>query len=173
MRGILGLRQPRWCMRRVIATLVLMLASLGAQAQVAISTVTQPASATTRTSATLNGSVNGNGEDISAVYFDWGPVLPYAQTFANATPFSVIASQGQTAVSLALSGLACGTTYHFRVTADDSNGRNGQGGDMTFATLACAVPPAAVPTLSPWGLLALAALIAGAAWLQRRRSRTH
>jgi hypothetical protein len=153
------------------AMLLLLLAASAAKAQLNISTVTLPATAITGTSATLNGTVNGNGEDISAVYFDWGPTLPYANIFVNATPPNVTAGQGQTAVSLNVGGLACGSTYHFRVTADDSNGRNAQGADMSFTTLGCPVAPSArpVPALSPWSLLALSGLVGAVAWALRRR----
>ena len=149
--------------------LVLLLAAAPtALGQVAV--VTDPATAVSATSATLHGTVNGNGEDISAVYFDYGPAIPYDHTFLNAVPFNVPAAQGQTPVSLAVAGLACGTAYHFRVTVDDMNGRNLAGGDLTFTTQACSRPEVAVPTLASWNLLALAGMIAAVAWWQRRRS---
>ena len=98
-----------------------------------IALVTQPASSIATTGATLNGTVNGNGGDVSAVYFDYGPTVAYDHVFVNAVPFNVTAAQGLTPVSLTIAGLTCATTYHFRVTADDANGRIAQGGDLTFA----------------------------------------
>ena len=98
--------------------------------------------------------------------------IPYDHTFANAVPFNVTAAQGQAPVSLVVGGLACGTTYHFRVTADDMNGRPVVGGDLTFRTNSCPLRPVVpVPTLAQWNLLALAGMIAAVAWWQRRRSR--
>jgi hypothetical protein len=145
----------------VPALLALLLVMPEARAQAGITVVTQPATSITTTGAILNGTVNGNGEDIAAVYFDYGPALPYSQVGLNAVPFNVTAAQGLTPVTLAVGGLACATPYHFRVTADDSNGRNTKGADIVFTTARC--PSKAenpVPTLSTWSLLALMALVA-------------
>ena len=135
--------------------------------------MTQPATSITSTGAILNGTVNGNGEDIAAVYFDYGPALPYSQVGQNAVPFNVTAAQGLTPVTLVVGGLACATPYHFRVTADDSNGRNTKGDDILFTTALCAVPQERipVPTLSVWSLFALMALVALTAWSRRRLGR--
>jgi hypothetical protein len=155
------------------AVFILMLALSDARGQVGITVVTQPATSIAAASATLNGTVNGNGEDISAVYFDYGPTVPYDHVFVNAVPFNVTAAQGQTPVSLTIGGLACGTLYHFRVSADDSNGRNAADGDLTFTTAPCVAPRAQVPVpaLSHWSLVALTALIGAVAWLRRRPRR--
>ncbi len=155
-----------------LSSLVLVVLALGgpdARGQ-GITLVTQPASSIATTGATLNGTVNGNGGDVSAVYFDYGPTVAYDHVFVNAVPFNVTAAQGLTPVSLTIGGLTCATTYHFRVTADDANGRNAQGGDLTFATAPCNAPSKPVPTLSQWNLLALAGLV-GVAACRHRRSR--
>jgi hypothetical protein len=155
-----------------IVLTVLLLAMHDAQGQVGITVVTQPATSIVTTGATLNGTVDGNGGDVSAVYFDYGPTLAYDHVFSNAVPFNVTAAQGQTPVSLVVGGLACGTTYHFRVTADDANGRNAKGEDRTFATAPCIAPESKpIPTLSHWSLLALAGLIGMVAWWHRRPRR--
>jgi hypothetical protein len=60
--------------------LAVMLAAPEARGQLAITVVTDPATSIGATGATLNGTVNGNGEDISAVYFDYGPAIPYDQS---------------------------------------------------------------------------------------------
>ncbi len=155
------------------ALLTLMLAMAPeAQAQAGITVVTLPASSIVATGATLNGTVNGNGQDISATFFDYGLTVPYDHLFVNAVPFNVIAAQGQTPVSLDVGGLTCATTYHFRVTADDSDGRNTKGSDLTFTTAPCITPEAiAVPALSNWSLLGLFALIGVATWWHRRTRR--
>ncbi|MGR9107549.1 MAG: hypothetical protein ACU843_11525, partial [Gammaproteobacteria bacterium] len=130
--------------------------------QLNITVTTLPATGITDTGATLNGTVNGNGEDISAVYFDYGLMTaPYDQVFVNAVPFNVPAAMGQTAVSLQIGGLTCGTVYHFRVTADDQNGRNAQGNDLTFTTVACAgmANSTAIPGSSVWSLTLLGGLM--------------
>lgn len=144
-----------------------------AQAQLAISVVTEPATAISASGATLNGTVNGNGTDVSAVYFDYGASTAYENIFVNAVPFNVTAAQGATLVSLVIGGLSCGTSYHFRVTADDENGRNAKGDDLSFTTTACPAPEAKpIPATSLWSLLAMSGLLAGAAaWVRRVRNR--
>lgn len=144
-----------------------------AHAQLAISVVTEPATGISATGATLNGTVNGNGTDVSAVYFDYGASSAYENIFVNAVPFNVTAAQGATPVSLVIGGLSCDTTYHFRVTADDENGRNAQGGDLAFTTTACPSPEAKpIPATSLWSLLAMSGLLAGAAaWVRSVRNR--
>lgn len=161
-----GVDRSAW----IRSSLLLLLLAIAPTAMGQVTLVTDPATAVTATSAILHGTVNGNGEDISAVYFDYGPAIPYDHTFVNAVPFSVPAAQGQTPVSLAVGGLACGSLYHFRVTVDDMNGRHLAGGDLTFTTNACPRPVAPVPTLTNGGLLALVAMIAAAFWWRRRRS---
>jgi hypothetical protein len=161
----------KWASPTLMALLVA-ISDAGGQV-VPITVVTTPATSITATGATLNGTVDGNGHDISAVYFDYGTVVPYDHLSLNAVPFSVPMAQGLTPVSLVVGGLACGTTYHFRATADDENGRNAVGGDLTFTTAPCAgiasgVP---VPTLSDWNLLALAVLVGALAWRRRRAPR--
>ena len=118
-------------------------------------------------------TVNGNGTDLSAVYFDYGASSAYENIFVNAVPFNVTAAQGATPVSLVIGGLSCDTTYHFRVTADDENGRNAQGGDLAFTTTACPSPEAKpIPATSLWSLLAMSGLLAGAAaWVRSVRNR--
>jgi hypothetical protein len=160
------------CRGLVLLGLALAASEAGAQA---IAVTTQPATAVTTVGATLNGTVNGNGGDIAAVYFDYGTTITYDHLSQNAAPFSVTAAQGATPVALTIGGLACASTYHFRVTADDANGRNTQGTDLSFVTAPCVVPVTVqvpVPTLSEWSLLALGAAIGLAAWAHRRRRRT-
>lgn len=102
---------------------------------------TNPATTITATGATLRGSVNPAGVD-STAGFQYGPTTAYGST-APATPGSIAASSGDTAVSAMLTGLSCNTTYHFRVTANNTNGTN-SGADQSFTTSAC--PPSAMTT---------------------------
>ena len=89
--------------------------------------------------ATLNGSVTPNGAD-TTVSFDYGASTSYGASVA-ATPATVPGASAATTVSAGLSGLACGTTYHFRVKATNSNGSS-TGADASFKTSAC---PATAP----------------------------
>jgi len=42
--------------------------------------------------------------------------------------------------SVRLSGLTCGTTYHYKVSSSDVDGATGSSTDYTFATLPCPIP---------------------------------
>jgi uncharacterized repeat protein (TIGR01451 family) len=92
-----------------------------------------------RHTATLNGTVTGNGAT-TAVTFDYGLTVAYG-TNVVATPGSVAAG-ASSAVSVALTGLTPSTLYHFRVKGVNSAGTT-NGLDGTFTTSA---PP--VPTLT-------------------------
>jgi hypothetical protein len=91
--------------------------------------VTNPASAITSSGATLNGSVNPAGA--SALYsFDYGTTTAYGQTtVAHRLPVSNV----PTSFSAAVSGLASGTTYHFRAVVRTDFGTF-RGADRTFTT---------------------------------------
>ena len=106
---------------------------------------TGSASNVTATGATLNGTVNDNGAT-TAVTFDHGASIPYGTSVAATTPSggSISAGTGGTSAAVTISGLACNTTYHFRVNGVNSAGTT-NGGDGTFTTSACAPPPRYVP----------------------------
>jgi PKD repeat protein len=83
-------------------------------------------------SSTLNATVNANNAD-ATVTFEYGDSVSYGST-AAASPSSATGTS-DTAVSAALSGLASGKTYHYRVKAVNSIGTS-YGDDATFTTLA-------------------------------------
>jgi hypothetical protein len=85
-------------------------------------------------SATLTGTVNPKGKTVSDCHFDWGTTSAYGNSVPCASPPGSGASAA--AVSADLSGLAPGTTYHFRAVASNAAGTN-LGADKTFATTAC------------------------------------
>jgi len=99
--------------------------------------VTQAATLVGPTSATLNGTVNANNADAS-VWFELGETTAYGRTLP-AVPDTVTGSVN-TAVTALPADLLPGTTYHFRVAAQNSSGIS-YGADMTFQTFS---PPAAV-----------------------------
>lgn len=96
--------------------------------------ITGAASSITGTSATLNGTVSSNGAS-TTVTFDFGLTSGYG-TPLTATPSSLAANAVNTAVSAAVTGLTCNTTYHFLVKGVSTNG-TGTGSDGTFTTSAC------------------------------------
>ncbi len=83
---------------------------------------TEAASNVLPTSATLNGTVNPDGLPITSCVFEYGTRTSYGQSVPCAqTPGS---GSGPVAVSADVSGLQEGATYHFRLVAENANGRN-------------------------------------------------
>lgn len=92
--------------------------------------VTGAASSITNTTAVLNGTVNANGTS-TTVTFEFGPTPSYGRTFtADQSP---VTGSTNTAVSVSVSGLIPGTTYHYRVVGANAGG-TANGSDMTFTT---------------------------------------
>lgn len=96
---------------------------------------TLAATSITENGATLNGTVNAQNYS-TAVSFDYGPTTSYG-TNAAGTP-SPVTGTTTTAVTRTLTGLAPGTTYHFRVNGVNSAGTS-NGGDLSFTTLPSAL----------------------------------
>ncbi len=96
--------------------------------------VTPPAASTTSASsvgmstAALNGTVVG--ETMSTAYFQYGTSTAYGVSTPRQ---NVGASIGPRPVSAIVSGLSPGTTYHFRLVAENSGGPS-YGADQTFTT---------------------------------------
>jgi len=98
--------------------------------------ITGAASSADATSATLNGTVSANGAS-TAVNIQYGLTTDYgSDAIASQSPLSSTASG--TAVSATVSGLTCGSMYHFRVVGQNSSG-TATGNDETFTTTACPV----------------------------------
>ena len=95
--------------------------------------VTEPASAVTQASATLNGTVNPNHKVVLACKFEYGTTTSYEAS----KPCSAIGSAGSSPVSVnaGVTGLAANTTYHFRIVAENEIGKS-EGIDRTFKTSA-------------------------------------
>jgi phosphodiesterase/alkaline phosphatase D-like protein len=84
------------------------------------------------TSATLNGTINANGES-TIVTFEYGETTAYGRTvFAVQSP---VVGSTNTAVDVTVTDLLPNITYHFRVKAQ-SNGGTVYGADTSFSTLA-------------------------------------
>ncbi|MDY6972157.1 MAG: hypothetical protein SV775_07490, partial [Thermodesulfobacteriota bacterium] len=90
---------------------------------------TGAATLVTSDSATLNGTVNPNG--ISATYyFEYGSTTSYGST---TTSVSAGSGTGDVSVSETVTGLSENTTYHYRITAANSEGTS-YGNDQAFTT---------------------------------------
>jgi hypothetical protein len=90
---------------------------------------TKTASSVKDTTATLNGSVDPNGQ-ATTYYLEYGTSTSYGVK----TP-AVSAGSGTSAksVSAAVTGLTGGATYHFRLVATNASGTT-SGADLTFLT---------------------------------------
>lgn len=97
---------------------------------IASTITTAAASNVTKTTVTLHGSVNPNGND-TTVTFEYGLTTSYGSSI-TATPNSVSGSSTVT-VSASLSGLPPGTTYHYRLVGTNSAGTT-IAENMTFTT---------------------------------------
>ncbi len=100
---------------------------------VAPSVTTDPATAITTTTATLNGTLTNLGGATSAVPdFEYGTSTAYGGGIGTAT----MTSTGP--FNAPITGLTCNTTYHFHARASNSAGLT-NGGDLSFTTLACPI----------------------------------
>jgi uncharacterized repeat protein (TIGR01451 family) len=91
--------------------------------------ITGAASAVGTSAATLNGTVNPNGLP-ATVQFEYGATAGYGSVAAVGGTLTGTVAQP---VSVSLTGLLAGTTYHFRIAATNLLGA-GTGQDQTFAT---------------------------------------
>ena len=109
---------------------------------------TVAASAVGATLATLNGTVTPNGLATEA-WFEYGTSSTLS-TYTSTAHESVGAGAVSVSVDAALTGLTTGTTYYFRVVAENSQGIIPSNGILSFT-------PGAVPTV-----ISLAATSVGA-----------
>ncbi len=96
--------------------------------------VTQAASSVQPSSATLNGTVNPDGVQVTGCEFEYGTGTSYGQSIACAqSPASIGAGSSAVSVSADLGSLQPDTEYHYRVAVSNANGTN-HGTDDTLVT---------------------------------------
>jgi hypothetical protein len=88
------------------------------------------ASAITTTGATLNGTLNPNSSATS-FHFEYGIDTSYGTSTAATDAGAGAADQP---VTVGLTGLSAGTTYHYRLVADNGTGGVQHGADGIFST---------------------------------------
>lgn len=105
---------------------------------------TGDASAVTEGTATVAGTVDAGGLP-TGFRIEYGTTVAYGSTTAV-----VAAGDGFAAVPVSqqLTGLAGGTTYHYRVVATNAEGES-TGADRTFTTTASTPPAVPTPTPAP------------------------
>jgi hypothetical protein len=115
----------------VLLTVLALLSTGGGVAAVAAAptAITGPVSAVGTTTATATGTVNPNGQSTSW-YFEYGTSTGYGKKTSTKSAGSGTAG---VRVSGALTGLAPGTTYHYRLVAT-SGGGTARGADGIFTT---------------------------------------
>ena len=111
----------------------------------------------TGTGATVNGSVDPNGSATDYA-FQYGTTTDYGQQTAAAS-----AGSGATpsAVTTAISGLAPGTTYHYRAVALRNNTVVAAGADFTFVTQGVAPAAPSVTTTAATDVTQTGATLTG------------
>jgi hypothetical protein len=94
--------------------------------------VTGEAAGVTLVDATLNATVDPEGEEVTECKFEYGTTASYGSS-APCTP-SPGSGSSPVSVSASVTGLTANTTYHFRISATNAGG-TGKGADQTFKTL--------------------------------------
>ena len=95
------------------------------------SATTLPAAPVLATSATLLGEVNPSGQPNTSAFFEWGTALTFP---TQTTSLNVGGAVTNVLVAITLTGLEPGTTYRYRVVAENASGRT-VGEIRTFDTL--------------------------------------
>jgi hypothetical protein len=84
------------------------------------------------TSATIHGTVDPDGVPTTSCRFEWGPTTAYGHT-ESCEEGEVLTGSGAQNVTLHISGLTKGETYHYRLIAGNENGEE-VGGDTFFVS---------------------------------------
>lgn len=126
-------------MKRRIALALLLAVTIAATAAAATSPSVKTGSATSikNTSAVLNGTINPDGAT-TKYWFEYGLTSSYG---SMTSVHQLAADTKAIAVHLTASGLAPGTTYHYRLFAQNGSGTS-SGSDRSFKTSGHPLPVA-------------------------------
>ncbi len=108
------------------------------------SVATEAATNVTATSAILNGEVNPNGLSTTA-WFEYGTLKG---TYKYKTDTQSLSGSSYTKVSAVVTGLTAGTTYYYRIAAQNSVGTS-YGTEMTFYKSPGGTDTTPTPTATP------------------------
>ena len=97
---------------------------------------TESATDVTTTTATLNGTVNANGISTTA-WFEYGSI---SGSYGSKSNTKAVTGSTDTTVSASISGLTAGTTYYYRIAAQNSIGTS-YGKEMSFYYTSQTEPP--------------------------------
>ena len=125
----------------------------------------QVASSVSASGATLNGSVNPNGQDTVA-YFQYG--TSSSSLTSQTTEDDLGSGDSSVPISAALTGLQPGTTYYYELVTV-SNGLTSTYAVQSFTTAGTAPQPTDTPTMPPAGLVILALALVGYGYQTTRR----
>jgi hypothetical protein len=92
-----------------------------------------PAEPVGDTTATLQGTVDPNNEEVTACKFEYGTSISYGKTAPCTPPASSLAGSSPVAVTAAIATLAEHTAYHVRLVATSAGGTV-DSADATFTT---------------------------------------
>ena len=112
-----------------VAVAAVALATSSAAAPAPPTATTGSATSVTQSSATLNGTVNPNGQS-TTYYFRYGTTTAYG---VQTTPASAGSGTTPVAIHRTISGLNGNTTYHYQLVAKNSAGKT-FGADQTLTT---------------------------------------
>jgi hypothetical protein len=143
IRSKLG-RSVRLTAAGVVAALAVMATPAVSLAAPTPSVSTGSATLVQASTATLNGSINPQGQS-TTYFFEYG----HTRSYGYQTVVAGAGAGNQTVhVSVPVSGLASLTTYHYRLIAVNGSGAS-TGGDQTFTTLAVPLSLSIAATPNP------------------------
>jgi phosphodiesterase/alkaline phosphatase D-like protein len=117
--------------------------TISAEPPPAPTAITSTASATSSTAELLKGAVNPNGGETTCK-FEYGTTTSYGKS----VPCTTQPGSGKSAVAVEAeaTGLSEKTTYHYRLVAENSEGKTGAGSDKEFTTTGSVAAPPKVKT---------------------------